>query len=68
MICKTCGNEMKIDDVDIVGKGKYDNYHICENCGSQCLEQVRGGKCYKVHWVRRIKDAEINEDTEFNIF
>lgn len=48
MICKYCGSEMKLDDVDYNFKGNQDNYWICDNCGTGCFEKIRYGKsCYK---------------------
>lgn len=50
MKCRKCGNEMLLDDVDFNFKGNKDNYWICENCGSSCMEQIRFHQTWKKIW------------------
>lgn len=50
MICKNCKNEMFKDDVDFNFKGNYDNYWLCDNCKTSCIEQFRFGHEFKVIW------------------
>lgn len=63
MICKECGAEMFLDDKDYNFKGNYDNYWVCENCQTSCIEQVRFGQSFKEIWHSEnddiVKDYEI---------
>lgn len=48
MICKYCGKEMRLDDVDYNFKGNQDNYWICDNCHASAFEKIRYGKSVSV--------------------
>ena len=48
MICKYCGNKMRLDDVDYNFKGNQDNYWICDNCHASAFEKIRYGKSVSV--------------------
>ena len=50
MLCKECGAKMLLDDKEIRFKGNRDNYWICENCQTGCIEQVRFGQSFKEIW------------------
>lgn len=50
MVCKACGKEMRLDDVDFNFKGNKDNYFVCDNCKCSCVEKIRYGKQIKVDW------------------
>lgn len=50
MICKACGEEMRLDDVDLIFKGNKDNYYICDKCNTTCVEKIRYSKQMGVKW------------------
>lgn len=50
MICIECGAEMDFDDRDFDFKGKYDDYWICPNCQTSCIEEIRFSKSYRELW------------------
>ena len=50
MTCKNCKKEMLLDDVDFNFKGNKDNYYICENCHTSCIEKIRYNKQVNVEW------------------
>lgn len=50
MVCKKCGQKMRLDDVDFNFKGNKDNYFACDNCGCSCLEKIRYSKQARVMW------------------
>ena len=50
MKCKNCNSEMVLDDRNFNFKGNYDNYWLCDNCGSGCIEKVRFGRLWKLEW------------------
>lgn len=52
MICKYCGKEMKLDDVDYNFKGNKDNYWICENCNASAIEKIRYSKSISVKFYK----------------
>ena len=47
--CKECGKEMYLDDIDFRFKGCFDNYFICENCQTSCIEEIRFNQSFKEH-------------------
>lgn len=63
MKCLECGSEMYLDDRDTNFKGNYDNYWLCENCQTSCIEQVRYSQTFKEIWHSEnddvVKDYEI---------
>lgn len=44
MLCKNCGLEMRLDDIDMHGKGNKDKYWICDLCNIGCCEEIRLNK------------------------
>lgn len=50
MKCRACGLEMALDDVNVNFKGNKDNYWICENCNTSCIEQIRYGQTWRELW------------------
>ena len=50
MICKNCGKEMRLDDVDFNYKGNKDNYFICDSCSVSCIEEIRIGISKNTFW------------------
>lgn len=44
MKCRNCSSGMILDDVDTHFKGNRDNYWICENCDTSCIEKIRNGE------------------------
>ena len=48
MICNNCGEEMHLDDVDLIFKGNKDKYYVCYNCGGACIEEIRDNKQFDV--------------------
>lgn len=60
MVCKYCNKEMLLDDVDYNFKGNKDNYWICHDCNSSCIEEIRFNKSINEHWH---KEEPFNEDT-----
>ena len=52
MICKYCGKEMNLDDVDYNFKGNQDNYWLCDNCHASAFEKIRYGKSVKVDFQK----------------
>lgn len=55
MICKNCGNEMLLDDIDFQFKGCKDNYWICHPCNLCAIEKIRYGKQVKIEWGENIQ-------------
>lgn len=53
MKCNSCGNEMRLDDVDFNFKGNKDNYWICDICGTYAYEKIRYDKSVKIVWKMR---------------
>lgn len=47
MVCRECGAEMYSDDKDVSFKGCFDEYWICPNCQTSCIEQVRFAQSFK---------------------
>ena len=45
--CKECGEKMYLDDIDYRFKGCFDNYFICENCQTSCIEEVRFNQSFQ---------------------
>ena len=52
MICKYCGKEMRLDDVDFNFKGNQDNYWLCDNCNASAIEKIRYGKSISVEFYK----------------
>ena len=52
MICKYCGKEMRLDDVDYNFKGNQDNYWLCDNCHASAVEKIRYGKSIRVDFQK----------------
>lgn len=50
MICKDCGFEMILDDVDRHSKGNCDKYWICNKCNIGCVEKIRVNKDSAFFW------------------
>ena len=50
MICKYCGKEMNLDDVDFNFTGNKDKYWVCDNCNANAFEKIRYGKSGKVEF------------------
>lgn len=50
MICKECGFEMILDNVDYDYIGKYDDYFNCNNCTTSCRLEVRFNKKHREVW------------------
>lgn len=50
MICKVCGKQMYLDDVDRRFKGNMDKYWCCQHCPTSCIEQIRWDKTFKEEW------------------
>lgn len=48
--CKECGEKMYLDDIDYNFKGCFDNYFICKNCQTSCIEEVRFNQSFQEHW------------------
>ena len=51
-ICKNCGKEMILDDVDYDFEGKQDEYWICRECPEGVFVKVRYGKVCKVEYSK----------------
>lgn len=49
-VCKECGKDMILDDIDFRFKGCYDNYFICEHCQTSCTEEIRFNQSFQEHW------------------
>lgn len=60
MECIKCKKEMRLDDVDFNFKGNKDNYWICDDCKTSCIEKIRYGKQIKVEWADS-EGCEIHE-------
>ena len=58
MQCKNCKNEMILDDEDFKFKGNTDKYWLCENCHTNCIEEIRFNQSFKEHWT----NEELNID------
>ena len=52
IICKYCGKEMRLDDVDYNFKGNQDNYWLCDNCNASAFEKIRYGESVKVEFYK----------------
>ena len=48
--CNCCGKLMRLDDTDFNFKGNYDNYCVCDDCDTRCVEVVRYGKIIREIW------------------
>jgi len=66
MICRECGAKMRLDDVDYDFKGKYDNYWVCDNCQTSCIEEVRFSQRFREHWHSE-NDGVKDETIKYNI-
>lgn len=44
-ICKYCGGEMEIDDIDFNFAGNQDECWICRTCSSILFRKIRYKKC-----------------------
>lgn len=44
-ICKYCGGEMEIDDIDFNFAGNQDEYWTCRTCLSTLFRKIRYKKC-----------------------
>ena len=64
MKCKYCGQQMRCDDVDDNFKGYRDNYYVCDNCGSSCIEEIRFGKQHKVKHKKPVEGVQEKFDRE----
>lgn len=42
--CPKCGARLRLDDVDFHFKGCCDNYWVCDDCPTSCIEKIRYGK------------------------
>lgn len=51
-VCKTCGKEMILDDVDYDFEGKQDEYWLCETCFDSVFVKVRYGKVCKAEYSK----------------
>ncbi len=58
--CNECGEKMYLDDIDYRFKGCYDNYFICENCLTSCIEEIRFNQSFKEHW--HTENNDISKD------
>ena len=52
MICKYCGKEMNLDDVDFNFTGNKDYYWVCDNCNASAIEKIRYGKSISVEFYK----------------
>ena len=70
MVCRECGAEMYSDDKDVSFKGCFDEYWICPNCQTSCIEQVRFAQSFKEIWHSKngdeVKDYEIKHKVRRN--
>lgn len=68
MICKECGSGMRLDTKDRHFKGNYDNYWICDNCLTSCIEEVRFSQSFNEIWHSEnngeVKDYEIKHEID----
>lgn len=67
MICKYCGNEMELDDIDKKFEGCEDRYYVCNHCYAAGTEKIRYFKLcgkeytppdYAFHKVNRTEDGQ----------
>lgn len=65
--CKECGKEMYLDDIDFRFKGCFDNYFICENCQTSCIEEIRFNQSFKEHWHSENNDNVKDYTIKHNI-
>lgn len=54
LICKTCGKEMILNDIDYSFKGCQDEYWLCEKCFVGAFVKVRYGKVCKIEYSKGI--------------
>ena len=67
MICRECGAEMYLEDKDYEFKGKYDNYWICRNCQTSCIEEVRFSQRYRELWHSENNDEVKDKIIKYTI-
>ena len=58
MICRRCKEKMYLDDKDFNFKGNYDDYWVCDNCNSSCVETVRYNKTTKEYWCHHDEEEK----------
>ncbi len=51
-VCKECGNEMILDDVDYNFEGNQDEYWLCEKCYSGIFIKIRYGRVVKTEFSK----------------
>lgn len=44
VVCRNCGTEMLLDDIDFNFRGNQNEYWICKNCNSSFFIKIRYGK------------------------
>ena len=63
MICEECSAEMILDDKDLSFSGFYDNYWVCDNCQTSCIEEIRFSRPDREIWHSEandiVKDYEV---------
>lgn len=67
MICRYCNSQMRLDDKDKDFPGKYDNYWICDNCNTSCIEEVRFAQRFRELWHKEDGNVVKDETIKYQV-